>query len=163
MLAEGGDRERNERLVGGTSIFTVDDVLRATSEAYGVVVEEYQGFRSGAGGRNLSAYLCRRYSTATLAELSERFGLKHPDSSSDMVKRAKRPVNENHVIAQRMKRIHKKLGVKPETRACPHAKHSPDVLPESKIASVGRIGITCHEPPGLTVLAGSHRAGLRIM
>ncbi|WP_222435482.1 hypothetical protein [Allorhodopirellula solitaria] len=45
----------------------------------------------------MSAYLCRRHATATLAGLSERFDLKHPDRSSDMVKRAKRLVNENQV------------------------------------------------------------------
>ncbi len=116
-LAEGDDTQRNERRVRRTSIITVDDVLRATDDEYGVAVEEYHGFRSRAGGRDLSAYLCRRYTTATLAELSERFGLKHPDSSSDMVKRAKKLVNENQAIARRMNRIQKQLGVKPETRA----------------------------------------------
>ena len=35
------------------------------------------------------AGLCRRYTGATLAQLSERFGLRHPDSSANVVRRAK--------------------------------------------------------------------------
>ena len=80
---------RNGRRVRCTSVITVDDVLKATANEYGVSVEAYLGFRGGAGGRDLSAYLCRRYTTATLAELSDRFGLSYPDSSTDLVKRAK--------------------------------------------------------------------------
>ncbi len=117
LLAEGDDVQSNERRVRRTSVITVDDVLAATANEYGVAVEDYCEFRSGAGGRDLSAYLCRRYTTATLAELSSRFGLNHPDSASDMVKRAKKLVTENRAIVQRMQRIQKRLGLKPETRA----------------------------------------------
>ena len=44
----------------------------------------YVGFRSGATGRDMAAYLCCRYPCATLRELSDRFGLNHPDSASNL-------------------------------------------------------------------------------
>ena len=49
VLAEGDDGERNERQIRHTSIVTVEDVPRTTAEECGVAVEEYHGFRSGAG------------------------------------------------------------------------------------------------------------------
>ena len=47
------------------------------------------GFRSQAAGREMAALLCRRWTGETIASLSERFGLKHPDSASNLVRRAK--------------------------------------------------------------------------
>lgn len=85
---------------------------------------EYSGFRSGAGGRDVAAYLRRRFTSATLAELSERFGLGHPDRSSDMVKRARKLIESNREVRKRAKRAEKSLRSKPETRVCPHAKRS---------------------------------------
>ena len=45
--------------------------------------------RSGAAGRDIAAYLCRRWTGVSLAKLSALFGLEHPDSSSNLVRRAK--------------------------------------------------------------------------
>lgn len=49
----------------------------------GSTPDEYVGFRSSVGGRDMAAYLCRRYSRARtiLLEMSERFGLSHPIAS----------------------------------------------------------------------------------
>jgi chromosomal replication initiation ATPase DnaA len=52
------------------SIVTVEDVVESTAKKYGVSPLEFAGFRSGAGGRDVAAYLCRRFTSATLAELS---------------------------------------------------------------------------------------------
>ncbi|KAA1261088.1 hypothetical protein LF1_36320 [Rubripirellula obstinata] len=60
-----------------------------------MAVEDYRGFRSPEGGRDISGYLCRKHTTATLSELSQRFGLGDPDSSSDMVERARKFVTAN--------------------------------------------------------------------
>ena len=115
-LAAGANQAKDRRRLRRSRVITVDDVLAATAQEYGVTAEQYCGFRSDAGGRDVAAYLCRRYTAATLAQLSERFGLGHPDSSSDLVKRAKRNVESNPAIKRRIKRIEHELDLKPETR-----------------------------------------------
>jgi len=64
--------------------------------------EDDVGFRSGAAGRDVAAHLCRRYATATLAEHSDAFGLSHRDSSADLVKRARRAIEQNKRIERRI-------------------------------------------------------------
>jgi len=54
------------------------DVTAARILQFGVTPDEYVGFRSGAVGRDMAASLCRRYTWATLRELSERFGPEPP-------------------------------------------------------------------------------------
>ncbi|MGB7328963.1 MAG: transposase [Rubripirellula sp.] len=116
VLASNDDEEKHHRLARRTSIVTVEQVMSATAKEYGVSVDEYRGFRSPAGGRDIAAYLCRKYTTATLSELSEQFGLGHPDSSSDMVKRARKLVSANAKVGKRVMQIENQLGLKPETR-----------------------------------------------
>jgi chromosomal replication initiation ATPase DnaA len=110
-MAEGEDEAKNRRRLRRSSVITVDSVLAATAQEYDVLPEDYCGFRSRAGGRDVAAYLCRRYTTSTLAELSQHFGLGHPDSSSDMIKRAARNQATNSSIRKRVKRIEKQLGL----------------------------------------------------
>jgi len=74
---------------------SIETVIAATAKGYEVDPSDYAGFRSRAGGRVVAAYLCRRYTTATLAELSKYFGLSHRDSSGDLVRRAKRARRES--------------------------------------------------------------------
>jgi hypothetical protein len=83
---------------------------------YGVNPSDYVGFHSGAPGRGVAAYLCRRYTTATLAELSSAFGLSHRDSPGTLVKRARRALEENPEIDRRTRKIEKRLCLKPESR-----------------------------------------------
>jgi len=94
----------------------VETVIAATAQEYGVSPSDYVGFRSGAPGRDVAAYLCRRYTTATLAELSSAFGLSHRDSSGDLVKRARRALDENPEFDRRIRKIEKRLCLKPESR-----------------------------------------------
>ncbi len=115
QLAAGKNETKHQRRVRRTAVITVDEVLAATASEYGVSVSDYHGFRSVAGGRDVAAYLCRRYTSATLAELSKRFGLGHPDSSSDIVKRSKKHIESNPAISKRVKRIEKRLGLNPES------------------------------------------------
>lgn len=119
QLAAGEDELKHRPRVRRTKIIEVDDVLAATASEYGVSAAAYVGFRSIAGGRDVAAYLCRRYTAATLVELLKRFGLRHSDSSSDMVKRAWKSIESNPSIRKRAKRIENRLGLKPGTRVCP--------------------------------------------
>jgi len=74
---------------------SIETVIAATAKEYEVDPSDYAGFRSRAGGRDVATYLCRRTATATLAELSEYFGLSHRDSSGDLVRRVKRARRES--------------------------------------------------------------------
>ena len=82
---------------------------------YGAWREDYRAFRSQSAGREIAASLCRRYTTASLAELSERFGLGRPGSPSNLVRRARKQLAKNASIRSRVKQVEEKLGLKPET------------------------------------------------
>jgi putative transposase len=115
-LASHENKSTNQHRVGRVSVITVDDVLIAVGKEYGVSPDTFCGFRSRAGGRDVAAYLCRQYTTATLAELSERFGLSHPDSSADLVKRAKKNRDANPELKKRIMRVEKRLERNPESQ-----------------------------------------------
>jgi REP element-mobilizing transposase RayT len=95
---------------------SIESVIAATAKEYGVDPDDYTGFRSRAPGRDVAAYLCRRYTTATLAELSRVFGLSHRDSSGDLVKRARFARQENPTIERCIRMIEKSLSLNPESR-----------------------------------------------
>jgi hypothetical protein len=84
-MAAGDDPALHGRRVRRVSPVSVDEIISATASEFSVTPVEYKGFRSGAAGRDMAAYLCRRYTRATLRELSERFGLSHPDSAADLI------------------------------------------------------------------------------
>ena len=66
---------------------------------------EYVGFRSGAAGRDVAAPVCRRLTGCTLAELSTAFGLGHPDSSANLVRRAKTRESKSTRFRQQVKNL----------------------------------------------------------
>ncbi len=67
----------------------LEQILQVVATAHPVAPEEYVGFRSAAAGRERAAWLCHRWTGVSLAELSRRFGLRHPDRSANLVRRAK--------------------------------------------------------------------------
>ncbi len=111
---DDGVNSRRRRRAG---LVSVEAILEATASQYGVSVEDYRGFRSTADGRDIAAMLCRRWTPMTLRELSAKFGLGHPDSASDLIKRGKRQLKSNRSIASTVTSIEKTLGLNPETRA----------------------------------------------
>jgi chromosomal replication initiation ATPase DnaA len=66
------------------------DVISAVAAQFEVPVERYCQRRSNAAGRDLAAYLAHHHTTATLRELAPHFGLTHPDSVSNLTRRAAR-------------------------------------------------------------------------
>ncbi len=86
-MAKVDDPVLHRRRVRRANSVSVDSIFRATASKYAASAEEYVGFRNGAAGRDMAAYLCRRYTSATLRELSDRFGLNHPDSALDLIRR----------------------------------------------------------------------------
>ena len=91
-------------------------ITDATGSQFGVALEEYVGFRSGAAGRDMAAFLCRRYTRAALRELSERIGLSHPDSASDLVLRGAKRLEQSSEAVRHRKSIEKKLKMNLETQ-----------------------------------------------
>ena len=66
------------------------DVIRAVAAHFEVPVEQYCQRRSPTAGRDLAAYLAHHHTTATPGELAPHFGLTHPDSVSNLTRRAAR-------------------------------------------------------------------------
>jgi putative transposase len=64
------------------------DVISAVAAHFQVPISQYDQRRSSAAGRDLAAYLAHHYTTATLRELAPHFGLTHPDSVSNLTRRA---------------------------------------------------------------------------
>ena len=109
---EGVNRRRRRRI----SPVTVDAILDATARQFRTSPDKYCGLRSRAGGRDVAAMLCRRWTTATLRELSARFGLTHPDSASDLIGRGQRSAKSNRDVAMQVASIEQALGLNPESR-----------------------------------------------
>jgi len=116
QLANDDETSRDVRRDIRKPARSIETVMAATAKEYDVDPGDYAGFRSRAGGLEVAAYPCRRYTTATLAELSKYFGLNHRVSSGDLVRRAKRARHENAKIDDRITRIEKSLFTNPESR-----------------------------------------------
>ncbi len=80
-MAEGDDPVLHRRRVRSANPVSVASIFGTTASQYAVSADENLGFRSGTAGRDMAAYLCRRYTSATLRKLSYRFGLSHPAES----------------------------------------------------------------------------------
>ena len=74
-------------------------LIQAVAQHYGLDADAYQQRRSTAAGRDLAAYLAHRHTTATLRDLAAPFGLNHPDSVSNLIRRA-----EKHLAQSRQDR-----------------------------------------------------------
>ena len=76
--------------------------------------QEYVGYRSGAAGREMAAYRCRQWTGVSLAKLSAVFGLEHPDSSLNLVRRAKQRAEESLEYQKIITLLETKLALKTE-------------------------------------------------
>ena len=69
-----------------------------------------------SGLKGAGRLLCRGWTTATLRELSARFGLTHPDRASDLIGRGKRSAISNRDVARQVASVEQALGLNPESR-----------------------------------------------
>ena len=117
-LAAGGDQadQVRVRLTRRMSAMSVDEVIRAVAQLHRVEPEEYVGFRSMASGREMAALLCRRYTSVTLAQLSDCFGLRHPDSSANLVRRAQRRAEQSASYRRQIALAESQLTMKTENQ-----------------------------------------------
>jgi hypothetical protein len=108
-LAEGADKSKRGRITRPMKTFAVNEIMNVVADARGIDASQFVGFRSLAAGREMAALLCRRYTGSTLAELSEAFGLRHPDSSANLVRRAKQREEKSSGHRRQIKEIEARL------------------------------------------------------
>jgi hypothetical protein len=90
-------------------------VLAAVAEHYGIAAESFLRRRSGAVSRDLAAWLARELTPVTLRELSVAFGLTHPDSVRNLIRRADRALLGSRPLRGEIEAIRHRL-LKTENR-----------------------------------------------
>jgi len=116
-LAEGTDRHRHESTSRRLHSVSVEEILEATASRHGVDASQYAEFRSSAAGRDMAAWLCRRWTGATLRQLGPTFGLTGTDSVSNLVRRAERRHRQSAVWRKTVREIEASLGLNTEHKA----------------------------------------------
>ena len=84
-------------------------VLDVVAGHYGISVEAFRQRHNGSQARDVAAWLARRLTTATLRELAVAFGLNHPDSVNNLVRRIDRRLVASRELRERIEGIHETL------------------------------------------------------
>ncbi len=108
-LAPGASKQGGQRLIRRSSAWSLGEIFQFVADEYGVDRSDYVGFRSSAPGREVAALLCRQLTSSTLAELSEYFGLQHPDSAANLVRRANRQIASSPKFQRKLQTLRDKL------------------------------------------------------
>ena len=82
-----------------------NQVIAAVAGYFKATPENYNSKRSTSPGRDLAAYLAHRRTTATLRELAAAFGLSHPDSVSNLIRRAENAISQSKSQKQDLERL----------------------------------------------------------
>ncbi len=90
-------------------LLTSRQVIDAVAKFYRVSANSYAARRSNATGRDLAAYMAHRHTTATLRDLGELFGLSHPDSVSNLTRRAAKALAKSKRLRMDLATITEKL------------------------------------------------------
>ena len=116
-LAASRDEQERQRTSRRLKAITAKEIISATAAYHGVDPSEYIGKRSNAAGREQAALLCRRWTGESLSSLSAQFGLAHPDSSSNLVRRATKRCQESQAYRSTVATLERSLGLKTENQA----------------------------------------------
>jgi hypothetical protein len=84
-------------------------VLAAVAAYYGMAPEQFQQRGSGALSRDVAAWLARRLTPATLRELAPTFGVNHPDSVHNLVRRVERALAGSGTVRKDIESIRRRL------------------------------------------------------
>jgi hypothetical protein len=115
-MAGGEDSDKIVRQIRRTKALPAQQIIGIVAAHCGVQASGYSEFRSPAGGRDLAACYCRRYSGATLRELSIEFELSYRDGSAKLVSRAKARLKEPAELRPKCQQIERKLGLKTQEK-----------------------------------------------
>jgi len=91
------------------SSLNASDVISIVAEYFGTTAESFQTRRTASVERDIAAWMAHRRTTSTLRELSGVFGLRHPDSVSNLIRRAEAAINQSANIANQIKHLDKLL------------------------------------------------------
>ena len=116
-LAEGSNRNRHQSTSRRLKTISVDEILQAVASHHEVEAESYAQFRSQAPGRDMAAWLCRKWTGATLRELGPCFGLAGVDSVSNLVRRAEKRYTESRKWKRTAREIEASLHLNTEHKA----------------------------------------------
>ena len=116
-LAASGDEQQRQRTSRRFNAVTVSEIIAATAAHHGVEPSEYIGFQNSAAGRELAALLCHRWTGESLSSLSKHFGLAHPDSSSNLIRRAKKRCEESQGYRRTVTTLDRTIVLKTENPA----------------------------------------------
>ena len=86
--AEVGNPKKHQSTSRRLRSVSAKEIVEATANAHGVSAIDYRQFRSKAAGREMAAWLCRRWSGVTLEELGGFFGISGTGSVSNLVRQA---------------------------------------------------------------------------
>jgi putative transposase len=86
-----------------------ETVLAAAAEHYGVVPAQFGLSRSRELSRDVAAWLCRRLTACTLRELAPAFGVNHPDSVNNLVRRVDRALATSRSVRKDVENIKERL------------------------------------------------------
>lgn len=104
-----GVSARNKSLARRVRSLTIEEIIESVATHHKTDRDNYIGFRSTAPGRELAALLCRELTNVSLADLSHLLGLGHPDSSANLVKKARRLIKEDAKQGKRYQKLKQKL------------------------------------------------------
>ena len=91
-------------------------VMAAVAEYYGVASDQFGLRRSRELSRDVAAWLCRRLGSGTLRELAPAFGVNHPDSVRNLVRRVDRALTTSNSVRQDVATLRDQL-LRTENRA----------------------------------------------
>ena len=86
-------------------------IIKAVAKHHRINPREYQGAGNHVAGRDLAAFLCRKWTPVTLSGLSEQLGLGPLDGSASLVRRAAQRINHSASARRTMEEIEKQLGL----------------------------------------------------
>jgi len=84
-------------------------VIATVAHYYGISPASFQRRRSGDDRRDVAAYLARRLTTTTLRELAGAFGLTHPGSASNLLRRAESSITKSERLQRDIVTIRQRL------------------------------------------------------
>jgi REP element-mobilizing transposase RayT len=116
-LAEGSRPGRHQSTSRRLKSVSVEQILATVAAHHGVSKEDYARFRSPAPGREMAAWLCRKWTGATLGELGPSFGLWGVDSVSNLVRLAAKRSSESRAWKRKAREIETALGLNTEHKA----------------------------------------------
>lgn len=116
-IAAGKDPQRHQATSRRLKSVSIAEILKAVAAEHDVQVEDYAKFRSSAAGRDMAAWLCRKWTGASLTELGPYFGLAGVDSVTNLVRRAEKQLADSKQWQLTVKRIEQAIGLNTENKA----------------------------------------------